>query len=102
MKRNDKESFCCAPKNLDAGCCRVESIVSVDNKGQIVLPSGLRKKMDIDEKDKLVVVSLGDPEEPTGIILLKANVFGDMVKNFLGPVMKDIFSNNNENENKGV
>jgi AbrB family looped-hinge helix DNA binding protein len=101
MTKNDKENFCCDPRNLDTRCCRVESIVSVDNKGQIVLPSGLRKKMDIDEKGKLVVVSLGDPEEPTGIILLKANIFGDMVKNFLGPVMKDIFSNNNENENKG-
>ena len=34
-------------------CCRIDAVVSVDAKGQIVLPKDLREKANIKPNDKL-------------------------------------------------
>ena len=38
------------------GCCRVESLVSIDERGQMVLPKEIRNKAGIKAGDKLAVV----------------------------------------------
>jgi AbrB family looped-hinge helix DNA binding protein len=98
MNRKDDHSPCCDPNNLSTGCCRVESVVSVDSKGQILLPKEIREKLDIKTNDRLVIVSLGKSDQPSGIVLIKANYLGNMVRTFLGPIMKDLFSDNNNNK----
>ena len=40
-------------------CCRVESIISVDERGQMVLPKDLRDKANIRAGDKLARRQLG-------------------------------------------
>ena len=42
-----------------AGCCKVESLISVDERGQMVLPKDLRDKAGIKPGDKLAVISMG-------------------------------------------
>lgn len=87
-KKNEKDSSC-IPSNMGSGCCKVETVVSIDSKGQILLPKELREKANIQAGDKLFVVTWGDKPGPCCMTLIKANYLEDMVKNFLGPMMKE-------------
>ncbi len=42
--------------NDNTGCCRVDAVVTVDSKGQIVLPKDLREKAGLKPNDKLAVI----------------------------------------------
>ncbi|MFX1299173.1 MAG: HgcAB-associated protein HgcC [Promethearchaeota archaeon] len=90
MTEKKNENSCYSPNPLDTGYCRVEAIVSIDSKGQLLLPKNLRNKLTINASDKLVAVSLGDSENICGVFLLKADRFNALVKNFLRPFMKDL------------
>ena len=68
-------------------CCRVESIVSVDERGQMVLPKDLRERANIQAGDKLAVVSWEQDGGVCCITLMKAEELGGMVKNRLGPIL---------------
>jgi AbrB family looped-hinge helix DNA binding protein len=39
------------------GCCKVESLINVDERGQMLLPKELRDKANIHPGDKLALVS---------------------------------------------
>lgn len=71
-------------------CCRVEAVVSVDERGQMVLPKEIRDKAEISAGDKLAVVSWMAGEKLCCISLMKTDNFSGMVKAILGPVMKEI------------
>lgn len=75
---------------IDMGCCAVEAIVTVDERGQMVLPKELREKAGIKAGDKLAVTSWKKDGEVCCIALIKAGNLGGMVRTLLGPVMKDI------------
>jgi AbrB family looped-hinge helix DNA binding protein len=70
--------------------CRVESIVSVDERGQMVLPKELREKAGIKAGDKLAATSWERNGEVCCITLLKVEDLIEMVKGQLGPIMKEI------------
>jgi antitoxin PrlF len=88
-KTNIKES-CGQPKRTEKGCCKVETIVSIDERGQMVLPKELRDKIKIKPGDKLAVVSWEKEGKVCCISLMKADELTGMVKDMLGPVMKEI------------
>jgi AbrB family looped-hinge helix DNA binding protein len=75
---------------MDLGCCAVEAIVTVDERGQMVLPKELREKAGIKAGDKLAVTSWKKDGEVCCIALIKAGNLGGMVRTLLGPVMKDL------------
>ena len=75
---------------MDMGCCAVEAIVTVDERGQMVLPKELREKAGIKAGDKMAVTSWKKDGEVCCITLMKAGNLGGMVRTMLGPVMKDI------------
>jgi antitoxin PrlF len=89
--RNKKESPACAirPGNNSAGC-RVESIISVDERGQMVLPKELREKAKISAGDKLAVASWEKDGEVCCITLIKVEDLVEMVKGQLGPIIREI------------
>jgi AbrB family looped-hinge helix DNA binding protein len=87
---NKEEKECCPSSGEGESCCHVEGVVTVDAKGQIVLPKGLREKMEIKDKDKLIVVGMRDKGEVTSISLFKAEKMDNMVKIMLKPIMKEI------------
>ena len=68
----------------------IEAIISCDERGQLVLPKDLRKKMDIKPGDKLAVVSCKSGDQICCLTLFKADELTKQVKTFLGPLMKDI------------
>ena len=86
MVEQDNRSCCEATKN----CCRVEALISVDERGQMVLPKELREKADIHAGDKLAVTSWERDGKVCCITLTKAEELTDMVRATLGPVMTDI------------
>ena len=73
-----------------AGCCAVEALVTVDERGQMVLPKDLREKAGIKAGDKLAVTTWEKDGQICCIALIKAGSLESMVKGMLGPVMKDI------------
>ena len=73
-----------------ASCCRVESVVNVDERGQMVLPKEVREAANIKPGDKLAVVSWLKDGEVCCVSLIKADLLTGMVSNLLGPVIKDI------------
>ena len=88
MSVNEKDESCC-----DIGkssCCRVEALVSVDERGQMVLPKELREKANIRAGDKLAVTSWEKDGKICCISLTKAEELTGMLRAVLGPVMKDI------------
>lgn len=91
MKTTKKNvsTACCEVTNA-AGCCRVESIVSVDERGQMVLPKEIREKADIHAGDKLAVISWDKGGRSCCISLIKVDEMAGIVKDILGPMIKDI------------
>ncbi len=90
MSKKDEEKVCCDPKSLTS-CCKVEAVVTVDNKGQILLPKELRNSANLNTNDKMIAISLLANTESPIIVLVKADMLGDIIKNFLGPALSDLF-----------
>lgn len=74
-----------------ACCCNVEAVVSVDERGQMVLPKDIREKAGIRAGDKLAIVTMRQGGEVCCLSMIKVEALADMVKGMLGPVMKEIF-----------
>ena len=90
MVRKQVGESCCAALGEGISCCRVESLVSVDERGQMVLPKEIRDKAKIRAGDKLAVVAWERGGEVCCISLVKVEGITEMVKDMLGPMMKDI------------
>jgi len=74
------------------GCCKVDAVVSVDSKGQIVLPKDLRERAKLKPNDKLAIIGCGDNEEEVCcIMMIKVERLANSVKETLGPMFKEIF-----------
>jgi antitoxin PrlF len=69
-------------------CCRVEAIVSVDERGQMVLPKDVRERVGIKTGEKLAVICCG--EGGCCIALVKAEAMGSMMKGMLGPLFDNV------------
>ncbi len=80
------------PCGRGSGCCAVEALVAVDERGQMVLPKELREKAGIKPGDKLAVTSWEKDGEVCCIALIKANSLEGMVRGMLGPVMSEILN----------
>jgi len=81
---------CCASSEKGQSCCRVEFVVSVDERGQMVLPKELREKADIKAGDKLAVVSCAQDGGVACLALVKVDDLSSLVKQMLGPVFREI------------
>jgi AbrB family looped-hinge helix DNA binding protein len=75
----------------DQCCCRVEAMVAVDDRGQMVLPKEVRERAGIRPGDKLAVTVIqGEGGGVCCIALMRADEISQMVKCMLGPVMKEV------------
>ncbi len=73
---------------MEENCCRVESVISVDERGQMVLPKELRDRANIRAGDKMAVISWDKGGEVCCIYLIKTERLAERVKDFLSPMMK--------------
>jgi antitoxin PrlF len=83
-------SNCFADGNKIGSCCQVESVLSVDERGQMVLPKEIRDKAGIRAGEKLALISWESEGKICCLSLIKVEELTGMVKNMLGPLMKDI------------
>jgi antitoxin PrlF len=91
-KRNSNSA--CGPSGEPCGCtpgsgCRVEAVLSVDERGQMVLPKDIREKAGIRTGDKLALISWSRGGEVCCLALMKVENLSGMVKDVLGPMMQD-------------
>ena len=75
----------------EAWTCRLEAVVSVDDRGQIVLPKEMRDRAKIRPGDKLAIVGFEECGELCCISFVKVEELTGMVKARLQPVMKGVF-----------
>ncbi|MCZ7357567.1 MAG: HgcAB-associated protein [Candidatus Methanoperedens sp.] len=88
MAKKTEKGSCC--EGAVMGCCKVEALVSIDDRGQMVLPKEIRDKANIHAGDKLALVSWEKDGKVCCISLIKSEGLAEMVKNMLGPLMKEI------------
>jgi antitoxin PrlF len=81
MKPQKKTKTGTAPR------CRIEALVSVDGKGQILLPKELREKTGVRPGDKLAVILCESDDNVSRITLIKADEFAETAREMLGPMM---------------
>jgi antitoxin PrlF len=79
-------------KQAEAACCRVEALIGVDERGQMVLPKDVRDAAGIRPGDKLALILWRRDGNVCCMTLVKAGELTDMVRGRLGPLMKDIIS----------
>jgi len=72
------------------GCCKVESVIGVDERGQMVLPKEIRDRAKIRAGDKLAIIGWEKDDRLYCIFLVKVEHLADMVKGMLGPMLKEI------------
>jgi len=89
--KKDLEASCCTGTvGMNDGDSKVEAIISVDERGQMVLPKEVREKVGIKAGDKLVVISRKDGDTICCISLIKTDYFMGVLNDRLGPVMNEL------------
>jgi antitoxin PrlF len=88
VKKKDPVDCNCKDKYSDT--CRIEAILTVDERGQIVIPKELRESAKMGAGDRLALVSCTKGGEVCCIMLIHADQLTTMVRSALSPVMKDI------------
>ncbi len=71
-------------------CCRLESVLSVDERGQMVLPKEIRERANLKAGDKLALIGWEREGRICCLALIKADQLGSMVKNLLGPMLGEL------------
>jgi antitoxin PrlF len=88
MRRKVAEGTCCGPGAY--GECKVESLVTVDDRGQMVLPKELRDRAGIRGGDKLAVIGWEKGGRVCCLSLIRVEELNGMVKGVLGPLMSGL------------
>ena len=94
-KAEEQARACCDPDSAggavrSASCCKVDALVTIDGRGQIVLPKDIRARAGIEGGDKLAVISWENDGKVCCLSLIKADEFGASIKGLLGPMMEEI------------
>lgn len=89
MQRKKDES-CCPPADAGYGNYRVESILDVDAKGQVLLPKDIRERAGIHAGEKLALVSFTRKGNICCLYLFKVDELAEKVKEILGPMTREM------------
>ncbi|TVQ35904.1 MAG: AbrB/MazE/SpoVT family DNA-binding domain-containing protein [Spirochaetaceae bacterium] len=77
---------------------RVDAVVSVDERGQMVLPKEIRQRAHIHPGDKLAVVSYQNQGTVCCLWLMKTEQLLGSVRNSLGPLMSALADTGTQGE----
>ena len=72
------------------GCCGIEAIVTVDARGQLVLPKEVRDQAGIKPGETLAVVIMKSEGRVCCLSLMKTETLSDTVRDVLTPAMQQI------------
>ncbi len=86
--------------SCNSGCgtdtCRIDAVITMDVKGQIVLPKDLREKANMKPNDKIAVVACEKDGEVCCIMMVKAEKLVGAVTKTLGPLLKGLTNKENQ------
>jgi len=93
----EKVDQCCGGQGCGPSCtcrgvnvldsCRVEAVVSVDSRGQMVLPKEVRARAGFGPDQKLAIVSWMKGKDLCCLTLQKADDLADVVHRTYGPLL---------------
>lgn len=89
MDHQAKGNSCCRPNN--GSCCKIEAMITVDERGQMVLPKDAREKAGIKAGDKLALITWEKNGAVCCLSLIKTEELSGMARNILRPLVKEIF-----------
>ena len=69
-------------------CCKIDAVVSIDAKGQVVLPKDLRERAQLNPNDKIAIIGVERDNKVCCLVMMKAEALGNTVKNMLGPIFE--------------
>jgi len=76
--------------NCNGDICRIDAVVTMDAKGQVVLPKDLREKANFKPNDKIAVVACEKEGIVCCIMMIKAEMLGSAISKTLGPLIKGV------------
>ncbi len=83
-----KVEECCGPGFFSGG--KIEALVSVDERGQMVLPKELRERANIKAGEKFALMSFEQNGKFCCMVMVKAEELVGMAKSLLGPIFSEI------------
>jgi AbrB family looped-hinge helix DNA binding protein len=81
---------CCSGDVCGDEICRIDAVITMDAKGQIVLPKDLRNKANMKANDKIAVVACEKDGEVCCIMMVKAEKLVGAVTQTLSPLIKGV------------
>ena len=72
------------------GCYKVQALVNVDERGQMVLPKDVRDRAGIEGKDKLALTTIEKDGKICCILLTKADELVQVVQSTVGAFTQDL------------
>ncbi|MDZ4166565.1 MAG: HgcAB-associated protein [Coriobacteriia bacterium] len=73
---------------VPGGCCALEAVVSIDERGQLVVPKDVRIRTGIEPGDRLALVSYrGEDGGICCLTLVKADAIAGAVRSVIGPAL---------------
>lgn len=88
------EEECCGPNAKAARPMgrkfSVEAVATIDDRGQMVLPKAIRERLGLKAGDKLAISVMERDGQPCCITLIRTEELSNMVREFLGPAIKDV------------
>jgi antitoxin PrlF len=86
-KRNSKSPTCCSSKEAGRVSNQIEAIVSIDERGQMVLPKETRARAGIKAGDKLALVSWSKGGRVCCLSLVRAEEMAETIGEMLNSLM---------------
>jgi antitoxin PrlF len=83
-------SRCKKMTTVNKDACRIDAVITMDAKGQVVLPKDLRQKANFMPNEKIAVVACEQEGSVCCILMVKAEKLGGAVSKTLGPLLKGV------------
>lgn len=77
-------------KGGSCDCLKVQALVGIDDRGQMVLPKEIREKAGIQGGDKLALTTIEREGKICCILLTKSDELVQVVQSTLGSVARDL------------
>jgi len=88
---SEEVNGCCGEGPVHGAVQRfaVEAIVSIDGRGQMVLPKAVRDRMGLNAGDKLAISVMESGGRPCCLTLIRTEELADRVRDILGPAVNE-------------
>jgi len=71
-------------------CCHIDAVVTMDSKGQIVVPKDIRERAKLKPDEKLALIGCEKDGEICCLVMVKTEKLGRSVSGVLGPLLKGV------------